>query len=473
MTRLSTHLYDGDVPIFDLTGRLSRPAFTTGEHGFETFSAELIQPLPNHVVTGLRGKTLKVMAGSAVVWEGRVVTTGNSRQNLRISAVGYWTALSDVPYIELWSTEGFEQWVVSDQGTASRYQTQQTVAGYEIMPRKNEVFAASGTYFALEITVPTISTRQFRRIFFDYTIVDSVSKNYELMVQRRPTSGGSSTEATIIAGSGSQDVTFSATDRVWLVFRPSTAHTYTGETGDTYALISNLRIQTTDSATVLLSDVAADMVSFVNGVNSAELSASSAQIETTSLDRSNLIVLDRYPAEVLAELASDERVEVGIYEGKRLYLRAPTTTIDFEIDCEPPRLEESLEGYYNSVYATFEDGRTANVGEADNLGFVRRAALSVDTESSAIAEAARDMHLNDVSANGVRATLIVKDSFRDKWRLRAGMRVRVRNVDSRLPVGAREFVIGRTNYQMENDRMEISPRRPMPELPLLIAATKR
>jgi len=120
-------------------------------------------------------------------------------------------------------------------------------------PKKNEVFgtttASKNAYWGYRI--PNNSSRQIVGMQFDFDL--QASANWTLTLQRRSASwGGLSTEWSVSAsGVDSAFFTFTACDAVTFRFFKNAADaTYTGETGDEYAKITNIRLVTSTANAV-------------------------------------------------------------------------------------------------------------------------------------------------------------------------------------------------------------------------------
>lgn len=232
-----------------------------GPHGFRSLECLVEMPLNlSFVYYDLAPKSWLVLSGGGgVVWEGRVEDRAIVTDGLRLRAFGAWRALLDVPYTALWSASGTAGWraITNSENSVfaeQKYEMDNNNRLY-IAPKKNEVFSSAGSYGVMGYVTPNGGGHQIVGIQFDLQM--TLPTNWTLLLQRRSSAwGGVSTEYTL-AGSGSlqsRSVSVGITgidNLVFLLYYNAASATYTGETGDAFVKITNIRIVTNTANMVL------------------------------------------------------------------------------------------------------------------------------------------------------------------------------------------------------------------------------
>lgn len=233
----------------------------TNEHGFRSLSCFVQMPLELafYFSERARGRWLSLNYGAGVVWEGRVedptIQVERDEIGLEVEAFGSWRAFYDVPYTALWSASGTAGWaqppveLIGSTSTPEKYETDNNNRLY-IAPKKNETFQNSPNKVGhLGFIVPHGGSRQIVGVQFDYQIVGST---WQARLQRRDGSWANLSDIWTVNGSGSVQagsvhLTLTACDSLAFAFfyNSGTPAAYTGETGDTYLKITNLRLVTT------------------------------------------------------------------------------------------------------------------------------------------------------------------------------------------------------------------------------------
>jgi hypothetical protein len=240
----------------------------------------------------------------------------------------------------------------------------------------------------------------------------------------------------------------------------------------------------------LASEIAAALATFVNSVNSNQLSSSSAFITATTTDLQDVIYEDEYPADILDHLALLHSYEWAVWEGQRLHFHpkgeganSRTWYIDATRIAE---LQRSIENLYNSAYSLLQSAngrtlRTANNGDPASqakYGVLRRGFTNVTTTSSTEATTHRDAFLADRKTLAIRARVEferVYDATGAEYPLymiRAGDTITIRNLPPVLSTDIdriRSFVVGETEYDALENRIDVTPQDPVPTLVTLVA----
>lgn len=481
----------------------SRLRFSTNEHGFQACEL-LVEPVDLHTAFGMLnwpGTPHVVVAdeSAAVVWEGRLEDFSIEDDAVSLLAFGYQRALGDIPYTAAWSlidTSEFEftKWFGYDP---QFYEGSSDDDKLYIALRKGETYVNSGApRGAFTWAVPYASTNQGNRdistVSFDYTV--RLPTNWRFRVEGTDQTSTSGAIKLTVTGDGnltssSSSLTSFGYPRVeFYVYNNSGSDTtVTNDTGYYYVEISNLRIKTTSSSTVLASEVAADLVDHVNSQNSDQISAATALIETTTIDMQDYVIEDEYPNEILNELAERQGLEWAVWENQLLQMRSwGSGGRTWYVDATRiVGYQRSLQEITNSAYSIYKEGdrevRTAvedDVVSQQLFGVVRRGSVSSRTTSATQAEAERDAWLSSRATIALRAnvefeTLYSAGGTRSPlYRLRAGDRLVIRNLPVSLSGETQdisEFVIGETEYDAIRDEIKIAPRDPLPTLVTLAA----
>lgn len=278
------------------------------------------------------------------------------------------------------------------------------------------------------------------------------------------------------------------------------SYVYQGETDvDVYVKLSNVRLKTTTSATVDLSEIAAALVSYVDGINPTQINAqTTALIQSTGRDEVEAVFEDMRPSEILSDLcakgdSSGRRWDWSVYEYQ--HLRVAPEGFDGQtwyVDAAPPLLR-SLGGIENEQYALYRDpfGRVKRTSVAIDAGSVQAFGIRrrgvIDTQSTSLAEAEliRTVALNDKRYNGslgefvVKALRTVDGAIVPGWYCRQGDRIIVRGYPAGsassidyirwFPVFATDFAYGQPGDRRGLGTLKIVSTRLPVSLPGLLA----
>lgn len=273
---------------------------------------------------------------------------------------------------------------------------------------------------------------------------------------------------------------------------------YEGETEvDCYVKISNLRIKTTTSSTVDLSEIAGALVSYVDGINPTQIDNVTSLIQSTSLDQKEALFEDMRPSAILNQLclkgdSARRRWDWRVYDYQHLWVApegydAQTWYVD-----EAPPLLRSLQ-IENEAYATYQDvsGRTkrtavaTDAGSAGAFGIKRRGVVDAQTTSLTEAEQIRDTYIDDHKYNGSLGEFVVKQlrtvdgAIVPGWYCRTGDRIVVRGYPAGsassidyirwFPVFSTDFVYGLPGDRRQLGVLKVVSTRLPVSLPGLLA----
>ena len=500
---LNLQIYDSPdkiVLLADFSNRAQGLKFGTNKHGYaaadwfvpmqlkDAFSVYDWPEVPHVVISG---------QGADIVYEGRLEDISIQSEGVKFGAFGYWRALSDVPYTALWGITSVNEWKpVSDDDISvsapERYEFDANSRVYATM-KKNEVYQNNNQLGIVGYVAPHNGQRGVVTASFDYEINLPSGFDGRLVSYYDDWSGFSQDWVQSSTGSllsGSASVSISTKDRVTfqIINKTGSNYTNTSNTGVYYIKITNIRIKTTTAGTVLASDIATALATYINGINGDQLSAGSTKIEATSTDLKDELYEDEYPADILDRLAFLHNYQAAVWDD-RLLTFAPKSSIGrtFYVDVvEISDLQRSLDPMRNSIYATYKGAnqrtlRTATADDADSqakLGIVRRSIVNVNTTDATEAETHRDARLTDMANYAIRARIVFDAIYTETgawmplYELKTGDTLIMRNLPPVLSTNIdniRSFRVGTTDYDGDNDQMNVEPEVPVPTLVTLIA----
>ena len=476
--------------------------FSTGAHGFAALEIPLVpMTLEEAFEVYSWPGTPHVVAsdGAAVVWEGRLEDIAIVDGGVRCTAFGYSRAYWDAPYTALWSKTGSGDWkeVTTDQYAGAQpqlYEMDNNNRLY-IAPRKGEeIRVTTNDTGMLTYAVPHGSGRNITNISFDYSV--SLPANWLVTIYTLADNFSSiyndyTITATGSLQTGSVSEAFTVPNaRIAMAVRNDTGSlaTITGDTGDVYAKLTNIRIKTTTAASVLASDIVRTLGLYVNSINDTQVGNVSMKVEATTTDLLDELYEDIYPAEILDRLALLHDYEWGVYEGRHLHFRARGSAgRAWYVDVTRIiNLQRSLEEVRNSAYGVYRDAngmyrRTAVANDTDSQArhdIIRRGFVNVNTTSATEAETHRGVFLSDRAGRTVRAEIIfdrlydVAGAEYPLYLLQAGDTLTMRNLAPTLSPdidNIRSFIVGETEYNAADNTIRVSPLTPTPELSRLVA----
>lgn len=488
----------------DFTGRASGVRFSTNRHGFASLSV-------GHVAMSLHEAfqayewpgTPHLSAtdhGAGVVWEGRLEDIAIVPGGVSLTALGYQRALSDVPYTALWSKSGSGGWrpvTAGDLGgrTPERYTMDNNNRLY-IAPKKGEAFGTGNHNGTMAYLLPHNGLRKLARFTASYDL--TLPANWQIRIITADEGFTNNTvEQTITATgspqSGSIGLDVTARDIILVDVRNNTGSTSTisADTGTNYVRLTDLRVRSVNTA-VVASGIVGALVAHVAGINPAQLGAGTELIEATATDLFDEIYEDEYPADILDDLASRHTYEWGVWEDRRLHFRPRGSGgRHWYVDvAEILELQRSLDDIRNSAYGVYRDAggrtlRTATATDDDSrarYAVTRRGFVNAQTTSQAQAEAHRDAWLADRANMQAQARIAFDRLYGPSgelyplYMMRAGDTVTMRNLPPTLSTEIdriRTFVVGETDYDATENRMDIAPETAVPTLVSLVAAVQR
>ena len=235
----------------------------TFEHGFRSLVCFVEMPLELafHFSERARGKWLTLNYGPGIVWEGRVedpnIIVTEEESGLEIEALGSWRALYDAPYTAAWSLSGVSRWrVVTEEDSSGRvpgkFETDQNNR-LRVALKKNIAYSLNdqGSWM---LQMPHNGREQVVSVSFDYEF--NMSSSFTARLTAVNEGFASETAEWTLVGTGSVQsgprriVLSAAKDFVVFEVLVTTANTFTGETGNDYLRLTNVRVVTTTANAV-------------------------------------------------------------------------------------------------------------------------------------------------------------------------------------------------------------------------------
>lgn len=241
-------------------------------------------------------------------------------------------------------------------------------------------------------------------------------------------------------------------------------------------------------------EIVSDLISHVSGINSGQLSTSTALVSSPGIDLLDVVYEDAHPADIAAGLAGlgdnsspPKRYEVGVYEDRRLFFRQRGSAARaWYVDLQSPEINSTLNTLVNSVYGVYQDAngrniRTTTSTDAESVsryGITRREAVPVRTTSATQAGVHRDTRLADGAVITPEGNIVTQRLFNQAgaqypvWMARPGDSITARNLP---PVASQEidrirtFTIARVDFDADANQITVVPERPLPQLEFLIA----
>ena len=392
------------------------------------------------------------------IWNGRLSKVRLVNQGIEFTAKGYYRALRDPLYTAFWSLSGPSAWRVLNQddnanADPTRYYVDFTNRIY-IAANKNAELDQNH-WAGVGYRPPYGSNTEILRATFDYELFGPTGSSYRAEFRQRlfdwtnvaPSLWSLATDGT--TQTGSQDISITSGAAVsFMLYRASpTPEVYTGETGEFYLKITNLRIYGRDGTEVRADHILGDLVTFVNGKNPGQLRSSLHMIEDSAIDFENEVYEDARPLEIVDYLSGvgDDQGrawEAGVTDDRYFFFRPRGSLAKtYYVYVEDFALAKDVENYYNRAYATYRAAAGDNLRTAaaeavslEGFGVTLEDFVDVNTESATVAAYYRDTLLNDgdrkepVSSISVTAVHDDRGALVPLWLLQPGDVVAIRNV---------------------------------------------
>lgn len=509
---ITLHMYEsrGGALIYTFPDPVGLVA-TDNEHGYEslTGSQKMQQAKAFWLYDLAPAKWMELVCGSTPVWEGRLEGRALTRDGFGFTALGAMRALSDAPYMGLWSTKSY---------VGIRQITEDQIPDYNphlwAMDNNNRIYIEANpnnTYLSNAdiggqvYYSPYNGEELIQEFSFDYDI--GLPTDWEVRILLTSEVFATlTTEWTFTSAgtpaTGSVVVTPTAlnADRLLIVdVRNNTGAPVTGAVG--YAKISDVRIKGTTSDALYADEIVKGMVDFIQSnfgftFNPNQLSSSYALIQSPGVDLDQEVYdEDTTPAEILNHLVEKgddqdppRKWEWGVWEDQLLFFRPRgDAALHWYVDADDLTIDSTLDSLYNHAVGVYQDtnGRTIRTSLDSNggdsylrYGIRRRAAVPERTTSLVKAEFARDTFVDAHKDLAPRASLTIRQLYGAAgeryplWCLRSGDIVTMRNLPPTLSVDIdkiRTFRVVRKSWDVDSNVLTVTPEFPLPDLALQVA----
>ena len=450
-----------------------------------------------------------VSRNTQILWVGRMISpelvTGEDGSKIIISAYGLWESLNDIPILTNWSSTSVQDWRPLNALDRSLRLPERFVIDNNnrlfIGLKQGQSYSNTTVFGALGYQKVDRGLRSLASISADVEH-NLPSATWKIRVGRLDTTNFTGTYTTLTTISGTGSVATTTINQTWsalcgsliidLFYDSAVATTYSGEDGERYVSLTNIRVKTTTDSTVVASAVTSDIASTVNAVNS--FIQSTATTTNPGYDLTDLVFADESATTALNRIASygDGAGTVyvaGVDNYGYVYLRPlGDGGRVWSVDIADLNVSSDREKIANSVYAVYKDAggrvlRTSTTTDADSIaryGYTRRAAVSVDTTNQTRAEQWRDTYISDnATAKGS-----AKISFNRVYTLTGGAArltdvmpgdtISIRNLPFSFNSGdeidrVKSFRVTETEYDAIENRLTVTPETPLPRLDVLIA----
>ena len=495
---LSLQVFGSDTePIMeDWTPFAQGVVFSTGAHGFESLSGNLRinSARARQLMGSMRGKHIVVSSLPDIAWEGRIEDLGMTADGLRFQAMGYWRALSDLPYVSLWSDQELGNWRKGDRVDQynyfwERWDMDKTGKRLFSSPRKGDKFGNDKTIAAWIYEAPHQGEQEIKEVEFAFDWY--FPADWMVQLSSYTEGFGSQNDEYSFTSSGSQStgtatVTLS-TARPIIVLRTfqstgSNIDDWDMESGQRYSAMSEIRVKGTDSAAIYPDEIAKSLVAYVNAENPGQLNASTMLVQSPNVDVTDAVYLDDKPADILTGLSGlgDDQTpprswEVGVWENKTLHFQPlGDGAKDWYIDVDELLIDVTMDRLINEAVAVYkrDDGRVLRTSStkddfSQTIHGINRIASAVSKTTDLTAANIFANRIIDegkeLVPSGSFSVSQVNDGYGSKWPLwsvRSGDRVTIRNIMTRG--GAIAEKLGRlhisgTRFDVENNSLTITP----------------
>ena len=246
-----------DKLVFDWTYRAKGVTFTSNAHGFE--SVTFFVPMRMRDAFLLQDHSgilrLRILDRAENIYDGRVEDIKITDDGIEITALGYWRAFDDAVYTAFWSDDSLERWKIAQPEEAGMGASI-TPDNYNVTidntirlaPKKSASYVGTSAQCRIRFDVPhqLISNRQITGIDFAFSMFLPTGWQADLY---RYNSAGTflstiwSLTSTGSIQNGAVSLTLTGCDKlVFALYATSNPTSYTGEDGDRYFTVSNVRV---------------------------------------------------------------------------------------------------------------------------------------------------------------------------------------------------------------------------------------
>lgn len=484
--------------VADLSRYLTSAVARWGERGCETLDATA--NLPRNMAEALSQRTgalfAAVCVNASVVWSGHVEELSVTGSEVRLRAVGGWMALEKERYTELWSTRDYNAWEIVDANSSSYPLS--VSAGFEfltdnmlmISPTQGSTHGnAPYVVGFLGAQTPSGSSRTIKTLSLTYSFTASAPWTFGVRSysNRDWSSTGESQLLANLAGNGAtQSATVSYTPNSQgvsvLLWYDAANATYTGVTRAVRAQITNIRITTTTSSTVIAQEVIRDILARAS--STLIDNGTTALIGNTTVDINELLFEDETLSQAIRRVeamgnSTGDPWRCWIDDRHAMRFEAwPAVTglPDIIINSNMVARSWSNANAASRAYLTYTDanGRTARttpVADAtylQRLGFQSTAQASVNTNNSSQLTTLGSTLLKAAQPTGRQVLGLTAQSATtagggrlQPWQVRVGQRCLA---NSSHTGDAVQFVVGAVEWDIIDRSMTLTAFDPLNRL---------
>lgn len=490
----------------DYSSRASQLVVTNGEHGFSTLNCFVRMSLAESFQLFERPGTphVQISEFGLQVWAGRLEDVAIVAGGVNITALGYWRALTDNPYITVWSSTRVSDWEIlktGDEATvySDRYALDTNNRLY-ITAQKNATVGNTTVNKAGIMGYRGLNNGSRQIVAWSFTYDLTAPVTWKAYLQDASAVWVRNTTLWSLAGNGAQQTgtasgTFAGNDALMFMLRYEAADATVGaETGGIYLKITNIRVMTTTSAALYADEIAKDLVAATVSANSGQLASTTALIKSPTVDLTDEVYWGLLPADILDRLAflGDNSspvalYETGVWDNQILsFQKRGLTARVYYVDISALELERTINALFNSAYATYQEanghpvrtGSSTDSNSAARYGLTRKRAIPANTTSSTEATAARDAAVQDGKDPRPRIKIAfdrVYDSSGSAyplWMVRAWDTIVIRNLPLTLSASLdriRQFRVIEARYDVDKNVLTVTPEQFVPSLAVLTA----
>lgn len=467
--------------VADLSAYAISPSISNDEHGFASFNCTLEQLYFRSAGKGWLGKILEVGTGDTLWWRGRIEDIDIGGGTVGVSAYGGWAASREIVVNRTFVHSKYSDWeVITEQSYSNARPDRYTIRnndGIYFAPRKNSVVGGF-TYAMMGFALPEYDDGAIIELQFSYQI--SGTSNYVLQLQ--PWGGKWSSPGVGVwsqAGPATSTATVPFGNAKYIsftFFNSAASSTYTGESGATFARVTNLKVRCVDNpitaktvADILIGTDAAADAAVGSGYSPlySGVSADTGKIEDVdpTMDYTHLQFFDTTLQDALLNVAATGSttgtpIEVGVYEDNAVYMREQSSNaVTWYVEPEDLSYKESLDDVFNNVAVTYrgannEKLRTAYASSFDsqaNYETTRSIVIKSESADEVAATALRDNFLAAAEAPPPRLRIMLKDrSGRLYSDMRANDYIVIMPWDNRAESNLDTLLIKSVSYNLED-----------------------
>lgn len=302
-----------------------------------------------------------VSYGPQKVWEGKLAIKEHQENKTVLSALGGWASLQRDLMFELYVDRMLERWkpmyfqsnVVNDL-----YQIDEQNRIYAA-PRKGEDFDTSHK-FGFRYRIPDDSVNKIVAVSFDYEILGTSTWRMELKNQsgtvEASATGSTPTPTTGTINLSPMSLTTGFDLRLEFFYNSGTATEYTGETGDTYLKVTDIRVAYA-TGTITSADILEDIMTKAAAAG-LDVSADAQRIEAQTDDIYHYVEEDITYADAILKVAAlaDTNLTaadyiISIFEDGRLVFEKKTTNpVYYEAQVDKYKIRQDSADVINKAY---------------------------------------------------------------------------------------------------------------------------